>query len=84
MIEATDEMVRALLGEVSLIDGEPRAAVAAVLAIVERNRLNGPAAVRRALDEVVDAALPLAGGPLLPALKSLKRALDRSPRSAES
>lgn len=37
MIEPTDEMVTALLGEVSLIEGEPRAAVAAVLAIVARD-----------------------------------------------
>ena len=84
MIEPTDEMVRAYIAGQDAGDGSIEDGLSAVLAIVERDRLSGAAAVRRAIEEAVDAALLLAGGPLVPPLKLLRRTLDEFPAKATS
>lgn len=88
MIEPTNEMGEALL---RALPDEPhwgwkaedaKAWLVDVLAIVERDRFANPAAIRRALDEAVNAAEPIAGGPLLPPLRLLKQTLDHFPAKA--
>jgi hypothetical protein len=83
VIEPTAEMVQAAQAATCQAESDEcmAAALTAAFAIAEKDRLDGPAAIRCALEEALDAAIPIAGGPLLPALKSLKRALDRVPKA---
>jgi ubiquinone/menaquinone biosynthesis C-methylase UbiE len=78
VIEPTDEMEQALLREVDRVcvqNGCIRAGLAAVLAIVERDRKH-PTSIRERLDLVVAEAIPVSGGRVRKALKHLRWALS--------
>ncbi len=85
MIEPTDEMAEAgwdalpvsaqQSGEVDLDD--MKTVLAAVLAIVERDRLANVPSIRRALDEVLAAAIPVSGRHVRPHLIGAQKALAR-------
>lgn len=77
MIEPTDEMVKEFRHVALADEGGIAGGLAAVLAIVERDRYADVAAIRRTFDESLAAAIPVAGGRVLPLLKRVRNELAR-------